>query len=58
MKAFFLNQIKPLVLALAEHEAVKQLVIDLLKKYAKSTETQIDDVIVVLVEDKLFKGEA
>lgn len=56
MRSFFVNQIKPILIALAAHPAVKQLVVDLLTKYAKTTDTQIDDVIVTLVREKLFPG--
>ena len=58
MGDFFVNRIKPIIIALAQHNAVKQLVVDLMEKYAKSTETQIDDVLVVIVKEKLFKPEA
>ena len=54
MKSFFVNQVKPILIALAAHPAVKQLVVDLLTKYAKTTDTQIDDVVVALVKQKLF----
>ena len=54
MKSVFVNQVKPILIALAAHPAVKQLVVDLLTKYAKTTDTQIDDVVVVLVKQKLF----
>ncbi len=57
MKSFFVNQLKPILIALAAQPAVKQLVVDLLTKYAKTTDTQIDDVIVVLVKEKLFPAE-
>lgn len=56
MRSFLINQIKPLLLSIASHPSVKQLVVDLLTKYAKTTDTQIDDVIVVLVKQKLFPG--
>jgi hypothetical protein len=55
MRTFFVNRIKPILLAFAEHRAVRQLVIDLMEKYAKSTETQIDDVLVVVIKEKLLK---
>ena len=58
MGDFFVNRIKPIIIALAQHDAVKQLVVDLMEKYAKSTETQIDDVLVVIVKEKLFKPES
>ena len=57
MGDFFVNRIKPIIIALAEHDAVKKLVVDLMEKYAKSTKTQVDDVLVTVIKDKLFKIE-
>jgi hypothetical protein len=42
--------VKPLILQIATHPAVKKLVIELLEKYVKT----IDDVVVGLVKEKLF----
>jgi hypothetical protein len=58
MGDFFVNRIKPIIIALAQHDAVKQLVVDLMEKYAKSTKTQIDDVLVTIIKEKLFKPES
>ena len=55
MRTFFVNRIKPIILALAEHQAVKQLVVDLMDKYAKSTKTEIDDVLVLVIKERLLK---
>ena len=46
--------LKPLLIQIATHPAVKQLVLDLLKKYVDSTDNQIDNVVYDLVKDKLF----
>lgn len=50
--------LKPLLIQIATHPAVKQLVLDLLKKYVDSTDNSIDDVVYDLVKDKLFKPQA
>ena len=49
--------VKPLVLQLATHPAVKNLVIDLLTKYVKSTDNSIDDMVLATVKELLFKPE-
>jgi hypothetical protein len=46
--------VKPLLLSLASNPAVKNLVLDLLKKYVDSTDNSIDNVVYDLVKDKLF----
>ena len=46
--------VKPLLLSLATNPAVKNLVLDLLKKYVDSTDNSIDNVVYDLVKDKLF----
>jgi hypothetical protein len=46
--------VKPLLLSLAANSAVKNLVLDLLKKYVDSTDNSIDNVVYELVKDKLF----
>jgi hypothetical protein len=50
--------VKPLLISIATHPAVKQLVLDLLKKYVDSTDNTIDNVVYELVKEKLFKPEA
>jgi len=50
--------VKPLLLSLAANPAVKNLVLDLLKKYVASTDNSIDDVVLELVKDKLFTPQA
>ena len=50
--------VKPLLISIATHPSVKKLVIELLEKYVKSTDNTIDDVVLVLVKEKLFTPEA
>jgi hypothetical protein len=50
--------VKPLLLQIATHPAVKNLVLDLLKKYVDSTDNSIDNVVYDLVKDKLFTPQA
>jgi len=46
--------VKPLLIQIATHPAVKNLVLDLLKKYVDSTDNTIDNVVYELVKEKLF----
>ena len=50
--------VKPLLLSLATNPAVKNLVLDLLKKYVDSTDNSIDNVVYQLVKEKLFTPQA
>jgi len=50
--------VKPLLISIATHPAVKNLVIELLTKYVKSTDNSIDDVVLELVKEKLFTPQA
>ena len=49
--------IKPLIISIATHPVVKNLVLDLLKKYVDSTDNSIDNVVYELVKEKLFKPQ-
>lgn len=49
--------VKPLVLALATHPAVKNLVIELFEKYVKTTDNSIDDMVLITVKELLFKPQ-
>jgi len=49
--------VKPIIMQLATHPAVKNLVISLLEKYVKSTDNSIDDQILNTVKVLLFKSE-
>jgi hypothetical protein len=50
--------VKPLLLQLATSPAVKNLVIDLLTKYVKTTDNSIDDMVLATVKELLFKPQA
>jgi len=50
--------VKPLLIQIATHPAVKNLVLDLLKKYVDSTDNSVDNVVYELVKDKLFTPQA
>ena len=49
--------VKPLLIKIATHPAVKNLVIELLEKYVKTTDNSIDNVILATVKELLFKPE-
>jgi hypothetical protein len=49
--------VKPILLQIATHPAVKNLVISLLEKYVKSTDNSIDDQILETIKALLFKPE-
>ena len=49
--------VKPLLIKIATHPAVNNLVLELLAKYVKSTDNSIDDVVYQLVKENLFKPQ-
>ena len=49
--------VKPILVSIATHPAVKNLVIDLLEKYVKSTDNSIDDMVLATVKELLFKPQ-
>ena len=49
--------VKPLLIQIATHPAVKNLVISLLEKYVDSTDNSIDDQILETIKVLLFKAE-
>jgi hypothetical protein len=49
--------VKPLILQVATHPAVKNLVIDLLTKYVKTTDNSIDDMVLATVKELIFKPQ-
>jgi hypothetical protein len=49
--------VKPILLQIATHPAVKSLVISLLEKYVKSTDNSIDDQILETIKALIFKPE-
>ena len=46
--------VRPLLFKFAQSEQVKRLVIDLLRKFAESTETDVDNTAVDFIERGLF----
>jgi hypothetical protein len=49
--------VKPLLLKIATHPAVKNLVIELLEKYVKTTDNSIDDMVLTTIKELLFKPQ-
>ena len=49
--------VKPILLKIATHPAVKNLVLDLLEKYVASTDNSIDDAILATVKDLINKPQ-
>lgn len=49
--------VKPLLLKIATHPAVKNLVIELLEKYVNTTDNSIDNMILTTVKELLFKPQ-
>jgi len=50
--------LKPIIMQLATHPAVKNLVIELLEKYVKSTDNSIDDKVLETIKVLLFKPQS
>ncbi len=50
--------IKPILFSFLKSKGVRQLVIDLLDAYAKSTDNTIDDAAVELVKNNIFPKDA
>lgn len=48
---------RPILLKIATHSAVKNLVIDLLEKYVASTDNSIDDAILATVKEMINKPQ-
>ena len=46
--------LKPLLLTFCKTNAVKKLILDLLKALVKSTDNTVDDKIVAIIESKLW----
>ena len=57
MRDTLVNVLKPLIISIATHPAVKQLVVELLEKYVNSTDNSIDNAVLALVKEKIFKPE-
>jgi hypothetical protein len=50
--------VKPLLIQIATHPTVKNLVLDLLKKYVDSTDNSIDNHAYEMIKNLLFKPQA
>ncbi len=46
--------VRPILFSFLKSNAVKKLIVDLLKAYAKTTDNTVDDQVVVFVEKNLF----
>tara|TARA_A100000172_G_scaffold42565_1_gene26066 strand:- start:219 stop:407 length:189 start_codon:yes stop_codon:yes gene_type:complete len=46
--------LKPILLTFCKTNAVKKLILDLLKALVKSTDNTVDDKVVALIETKLW----
>ena len=57
MRDVLVTVVKPLIISIATHPTVKNLVLDLLKKYVDSTDNSIDNVVYELVREKIFKPQ-
>ena len=44
----------PIIITLAKSDSVKRLVLDVLKKLVATTDNQLDDAAVELIETKIF----
>lgn len=51
------NVVKPILIRIATHPSVKNLVIDLLEKYVKTTDNSIDDRILATIKELLYKPQ-
>ena len=49
---------KPILMWLRDSAEVKRLVVELLERYAASTDNDIDDLVVATVRKALLSGEA
>jgi hypothetical protein len=46
--------VKPILFSFLTSKAVKDLVVELLEKYVRTTDNQIDDALVMIVKEKLY----
>ena len=49
--------VKPIIIRIATHPSVKNLVIELLEKYVTTTDNSIDDMILSTVKELLYKPQ-
>ena len=53
----FVEIVKPIIMWLYESAEVRKLVVELLERYAASTDTEIDDLVVATVSKALLPSE-
>jgi hypothetical protein len=58
MRDLLVTVVKPVIISVATHPSVKNMVVQLLEKYVRTTDNSIDDVVLALVKEKLFKPQA
>tara|TARA_B100000902_G_C27271635_1_gene896581 strand:- start:338 stop:502 length:165 start_codon:yes stop_codon:yes gene_type:complete len=46
--------LKPIILTFAKSDSVKRLILDVLKKLVATTDNQLDDAAIELIETKIF----
>jgi len=49
--------VKPIIIRIATHPSVKNLVIELLEKYVTTTDNSIDDMVLLTVKELLYKPQ-
>lgn len=49
--------VKPIIIRIATHPSVKNLVIELLEKYVTTTDNSIDDMVLSTVKELLYKPQ-
>ena len=54
---FVVTVVRPIILRIATHPSVKNLVISLLEKYVSSTGNSIDNEILKVVKELIFKPQ-
>lgn len=54
---FIVTIVKPILIRIATHPSVKNLVIELLEKYVNTTDNSIDNMVLATVKELLFKPE-
>jgi len=58
MRNLLVNIVKPVIISVATHPSVKKMIVQLLEKYVRTTDNSIDDVVLTLVKERLFKPQA
>jgi hypothetical protein len=50
--------VKPIIIRIATHPSVKNLVIELLEKYVTTTDNSIDDMVLATVKELIYKPQS